>query len=73
MTMATGEVWRDRDVASWFAGERAAIVPESRTQIEVLLHVLRQRARPVERVVDLGCGDAVLLEAILTGGRKPCS
>ena len=66
MTGAVGEAWRDREVASRFAGERAAIVPESRTQIEVLLHVLRQRARPIERVVDLGCGDAVLLETILT-------
>lgn len=63
--MATGEAWRDREVASRFASERAAIVPESRAQIDVLLHVLRQRARPVERVVDLGSGDAVLLESVL--------
>ncbi len=64
--MARGEAWRDRAVATRFASERAAIVPESRAQIDVLLHVLRQRRRPVERVVDLGCGDAVLLEAVLT-------
>jgi hypothetical protein len=62
--MARGEAWRDRAVATRFATERAAIVPESRAQIDVLLHVLRQRQRPVERVVDLGCGDAVLLEAV---------
>src|SRR5262249_11384799 len=37
-----------------------------RAQIDVLLHVLRQRSLPVERVVDLGCGDGVLLEAVLT-------
>jgi len=64
--MARGEAWRDRAVATRFASERATIVPESRAQIDVLLHVLRQRARPIEHVVDLGCGDAVLLEAILT-------
>jgi tRNA (cmo5U34)-methyltransferase len=64
--MATGEAWRDREVATRFATERAAIVPESRAQIDVLLHVLRQRERPTMRVVDLGSGDAVLLEAVLS-------
>lgn len=64
--MATGEAWRDRAVASRFASERGAIVPESRTQIDVLLHVLRGRGRPVSRVVDLGCGDGVLLDAVLS-------
>ncbi len=63
--MATGEAWRDRDVASRFASERASIVPESRAQIDVLLHVLRRRERPIARVVDLGAGDAVLLDAVL--------
>jgi trans-aconitate methyltransferase len=63
--MAVGEAWRDRAVATRFATERAAIVPESRAQIDVLLHVLRHRTRAVERVVDLGCGDAVLLDAVL--------
>jgi tRNA (cmo5U34)-methyltransferase len=63
--MATGEAWRDREVASRFASERSAIVPESRAQIDVLLHVLRQRARPPGRVADLGSGDAVLLEVVL--------
>ena len=64
--MPTGEAWRDRAVASRFAAERAAIVPESRTQIDVLLHVLRTPARPIASVVDLGCGDGVLLEAVLS-------
>jgi len=63
--MATGEAWRDREVASRFATERAAIVPESRVQIDVLLHVLRQRTQPIGRVADLGCGDGVLLDAVL--------
>jgi tRNA (cmo5U34)-methyltransferase len=64
--VATGEVWRDRTVATRFASARALRVPESRTQIDVLLHVLRQRRRSIGRVVDLGCGDGVLLEALLT-------
>ena len=64
--MGTGEAWRDREVATRFATERAAIVPESRAQINVLLHVLRQREQPPARVVDLGSGDAVLLDAVLS-------
>jgi trans-aconitate methyltransferase len=64
--MGTGEAWRDREVATRFATERAAIVPESRAQIDVLLHVLRMREQPTTRVVDLGCGDAVLLDAVLS-------
>jgi len=64
--MGTGEAWRDREVATRFATERSAIVPESRAQIDVLLHILRQRDRPTTRVVDLGSGDAVLLDAVLS-------
>lgn len=63
---AAGEAWRDRAVATRFATERATIVPESRAQIDVLLHVLRHRGMPVGRVVDLGCGNGVLLDAILS-------
>jgi trans-aconitate methyltransferase len=64
--VAAGEAWRDAAVAERFARERAAIVPEGRGQLEVLLHVLRQRRRPVHRIADLGCGDGVLLDALLT-------
>jgi trans-aconitate methyltransferase len=64
--MGTGEAWRDREVATRFATERAAIVPESRAQIDVLLHVLRQREQPTAHVVDLGSGDAVLLDTVLS-------
>src|SRR5262245_1476120 len=63
--MGTGEAWRDRDVARRFASERAAIMPEGRSQFDILLHLLRQRSQPTRRVVDLGCGDGVLLDAVL--------
>ncbi|HXJ35057.1 MAG TPA: class I SAM-dependent methyltransferase [Candidatus Eisenbacteria bacterium] len=63
--MGTGEAWRDATVAASFAAERAARVPESRTQIELLLRIVRGRLRGTTRVVDLACGDAVLLAALL--------
>jgi tRNA (cmo5U34)-methyltransferase len=63
--MATGEAWRDATVAVSFAAARAARVPESRTQLDVLLHLVRGRARPTRTIVDLGCGDGVLLGTLL--------
>jgi SAM-dependent methyltransferase len=63
--MAQGEAWRDRATATRFATERAATVPESAVQIDVLLHLLRRREGPIRRVVDLGSGDAILLATIL--------
>jgi SAM-dependent methyltransferase len=62
---STGEVWRDAEVAARFTADRAARVPETQTQIAVLLHLLRSRARPTRRVLDLGAGDGVLLAAVL--------
>ena len=64
-TMRPGEAWRDRELATRFAAERAHRVPESRVQIDVLLHVLAGRHRPVRSVVDLGCGDGILLAMVL--------
>ena len=69
---AVGEAWRDHEVAARFATHRAHIVPEARTQVDVLLRVLRQRPRPVERILDLGCGDAILLAALLDAFPDAC-
>ena len=69
---AAGEAWRDHEVAARFAAHRAHIVPEARTQVDVLLRVLRQRARPVERILDLGGGDAVLLATLLDAFPDAC-
>jgi len=63
--MERGEAWRDREVAARFAAERASIVPGGATQIDVILHVLRQRRAPTRTVVDVGAGDAPLLAAVL--------
>jgi tRNA (cmo5U34)-methyltransferase len=63
--MAGGEAWRDPDLVAWFASGREAIVPESRTQIEILLHIVRARSRPTRTILDVGCGDGVLLALLL--------
>ena len=61
----TDGVWKDAAVVARFADARAARVPESATQLAVLLHVLRSLPGAPQRILDLGAGDAVLLDALL--------
>jgi SAM-dependent methyltransferase len=65
MTMSA-EVWKQREVAAAFLNERSLIIPDRQRQLEVVLGVLRFLAQPPRRVLDLGCGDAILLAAALT-------
>jgi len=59
------EVWKDRDVAAAFLGERSLLIPDRQRQLEVLLRVLRHTPRQPIRVLDLGAGDAILLATVL--------
>ncbi len=59
------EVWKDGAVAREFVDARAARVPETRVQLEVLLHLLHSLPRPPRRLLDVGAGDGILLAALL--------
>ena len=59
------DVWKRRDVAAAFLNERSLLIPDRPRQLEVLLRVLRSAATPPRRVLDLGCGDGLLLATIL--------
>lgn len=59
------EVWKDRNVAAAFLGERSLLIPDRTRQLEVLLRVLRFAPRPPRRVLDLGAGNGILLAAVL--------
>ena len=61
----SGEVWKDRQVASAFLDERSLLIPDRERQLEVLLRCLRFAPRAPRRVLDLGCGDAILLATVL--------
>jgi tRNA (cmo5U34)-methyltransferase len=61
----TAEVWKDGAVARQFLDARTTRVPGVRTQLEVLVHLLRSQARPPRRIVDLGAGDGLLLGTVL--------
>jgi SAM-dependent methyltransferase len=62
------EVWKDRDVAAAFLGERSLLIPDRQRQLEVLLRLLRfaPRSGPgPRRILDLGAGDGILLATVL--------
>lgn len=59
------EVWKDREVAAAFLGERSLLIPDRQRQLEVLLRVLRFAPKRPGRVLDLGCGDGILLATVL--------
>jgi ubiquinone/menaquinone biosynthesis C-methylase UbiE len=65
MSQARGinEVWKQAGVAAAFLNERSLSIPDRPRQLEVLLRVLRRR--PPRRVLDLGCGDGLLLATVL--------
>lgn len=59
------DVWKDRDVAAAFLNERSLLIPDRKRQLDVLLRILRFTSRPPRRVLDLGCGDGIILATVL--------
>ena len=59
------EVWKRPDVAAAFLNERSLLIPDRPRQLDVFLRILRLAPRPPRRVLDLGCGDAIILATIL--------
>lgn len=59
------DVWKDRDVAAAFLNERSLLIPDRKRQLDVLLRVLRFTPRAPRRVLDLGCGDGIILATVL--------
>jgi tRNA (cmo5U34)-methyltransferase len=68
--MITDEVWKLPAIVDRFLSFRAAI-PLAQEQICVMMSILKSRTRPVEKFMDLGCGDGILGAAIL--GEYPSS
>ncbi len=66
MTAATTDwqVWQNPEVAACFTGRRGGLLG-GEVQLETMLRLLRVVDAPRLTVLDLGCGDGVLLEAIL--------
>jgi len=61
----SADVWQRPDVAHGFLDERSLALPYRAEQLEVVLRLLRHAGTPIRRVLDLGCGDGVILETVL--------
>ncbi len=64
MTKITDSVWKSESVVAYYL-ERKASRPFLREQIDVMLKVIKGLGRPVQRFMDLGCGDGILAAMIL--------
>jgi tRNA (cmo5U34)-methyltransferase len=68
--MITNEVWKLPAIVNRFLSFRTAI-PMAQEQIGVMISILKSRSEPVQRFMDLGCGDGILGAAVL--GEYPSS
>lgn len=59
------DIWKDRDVAAAFLNERSLGIPDRQRQLEVVLRILRLTGQEPQRVLDMGCGDALILGTVL--------
>lgn len=65
MVGKSDEVWKSSSLAAtYLEGVRAAI-PLAQEQIDVMLRLIAACREPVQKFLDLGCGDGVLASAIL--------
>ncbi len=62
--MVTDEVWKLPAIVDRFLSYRAAL-PLAQEQISVMMAIINTRMQPVEKFLDLGCGDGILGAAIL--------
>lgn len=60
------DVWKSAAVVENFLSGVRGAIPLAGEQIDVLLRLLKAAGRPIERFLDLGCGDGVLAAAILS-------
>ena len=62
--MVTDEVWKLPAIVNRFLSYRAAL-PLAQEQIGVMMAIIKTSNQPVEKFLDLGCGDGILGAAIL--------
>jgi SAM-dependent methyltransferase len=62
---SSDQYWKGRALVERYLREVRSAVPDRERQIEVMLRLLGSLKRPVERFLDLGCGDGILSGALL--------
>ena len=58
-------IWKNPEVAAAFLDERSRFIPDRQRQLEVLLWVIRCTCPEPTHILDLGCGDGILLATLL--------
>lgn len=66
------DIWKDREVAKAFLNERSLLIPDRQRQLEVVLRVVRFHCPQPRRIVDVGCGDGILLATLLESFPDAC-
>lgn len=61
----SADIWKQREVAAAFLDERSLLIPDRARQMDVLLRMLRTLPPSPLRILDLGCGNAILLATVL--------
>lgn len=59
------QAWLRPDLAKLFLEDVRGGIPLAAEQIDVLLRVVRHAPRRVNRILDLGCGDGILGQAVM--------
>ncbi len=62
--MVTDEIWKLPAIVNRYLSYRAAI-PLVHEQIGIMMSILKTRTQPIEKFLDLGCGDGILGATIL--------
>lgn len=58
------EVWKSNELARTFLEGVRGAIPLAQEQIDIMLRLIQAAQLPVQRVLDVGCGDAILAQAI---------
>lgn len=60
----TDEIWKTQELSITFLEGVRGAIPLAAEQIDIMLRVIQATQCPVERFLDLGCGDGILGRAI---------
>src|SRR5215831_16826386 len=65
MTTTNWQVWQDKEIARRFTDRRRGGLLGAEAQIDTMLRLIREVRKPQLAVLDVGCGDGILLQAVM--------
>ena len=63
-------VWKDKEVVRQFLKDIRGAIPLAEEQLQIILHIVRLLDKPIGNVLDIGCGNGILGELILSNVSK---